>query len=62
LTQGGAETPGKIGMEALKLFSKGVEFEDRGDKSGALKCYREALDSEPDFQQAKDRVARLSRQ
>jgi TolB-like protein len=61
LTQN-AETPGKIGIEALKLFSKGIEFEDRGEKAKALECYRAALDKEPDFQQAKDRAARLSKQ
>ena len=61
LTQN-AETPGKIDMEALKLFSKGVEFEDRGDRAKALGCYRKALDIEPEFQQAKDGAARLSRQ
>lgn len=61
LTQN-AETLGKIGIEALKLFSKGIEFEDRGEKAKALECYRAALDKEPDFQQAKDRAARLSKQ
>ncbi len=55
-----AENPGKISIGALKLFSRGIEFEDRGDKARALECYRQALDQEPDFQQAEDRAARLS--
>jgi TolB-like protein len=57
----GGETPGRISIDALKLFSKGVEFEDKGDTARALECYRKALDLEPDFQQAKDRAARLSK-
>jgi TolB-like protein len=55
------ETPGRISIDALKLFSKGIEFEDKGDTARALECYRKALDQEPDFQQAKDRAARLSK-
>jgi TolB-like protein len=59
LAQSGGN-PGKISIGALKLFSKGIEFEDRGDKPKALECYREALDQEPDFQQAQERADRLS--
>jgi tetratricopeptide (TPR) repeat protein len=55
------ETPGRISIDALKLFSKGIEFEDKGDTARALECYRKALDQDPDFQQAKDRAARLSK-
>jgi TolB-like protein len=55
------ESPGKISIDALKLFSKGIEFEDKGDSARALECYRKALEREPDFQQAKDRAARLSK-
>ena len=58
LTENG-ETPGRISIDALKLFSKGIEFEDKGDTARALECYRKAMDQEPDFQQAKDRAARL---
>jgi len=59
LAQAG-ENPAKISIGALKLYSRGIEFEDQGDKARALECYRQALDQEPNFQQAEDRVARLS--
>jgi tetratricopeptide (TPR) repeat protein len=46
---------------AVILFSKGIGFEDRGDAEQAKAMYRRALEIFPDYQEAKDRLARLER-
>jgi TolB-like protein len=61
LTAAEDQQPGNVSLEALTRFSKGVEFEDRGDSDRAAECYRKALAMEPDFGPAKDRLSRLSK-
>ncbi len=53
---------GKISLEALKIFSKGIEFEDRREPVKAVACYRKALALDPGFEQAKERMEKLSQE
>jgi TolB-like protein len=53
-------TPKKISMDALMLFSRGVETEDKGDSDKALAIYRKVLELEPGFSQARERMEALS--
>jgi TolB-like protein len=60
IAEGSESQPGKISEDALILFSKGVEFEDKGEGAKALEFYRKALKLEPGFAQAKTRIEKLS--
>ncbi len=50
----------KLNMKAVILFSKGLEFEDRGQWVEAKQCYQKSLDIEPQFQQARVRIQELA--
>ena len=50
---------GKIPVLATVEFSRGVDFEDKGDSAKALEHYRAALKIHPDHRDAKAAVERL---
>jgi TolB-like protein len=50
---------GKVRMDALKVYSEGLDWEDNGNVKKAVACYRQALEMEPGFSQAKARLAQL---
>ena len=50
----------KLDMRALVHFSMGIELEDQGKPEEARVSYRKALEIEPMFQQASDRLEILS--
>ena len=56
-----SERPGvaKIPVLATVEFSRGVDFEDKGESQKALEHYRNALKIHPDHRDAKAAVARL---
>ena len=54
------ETSEKLDVKAVVLFSQGLEFEDRGEWTKALACYRKSLELEPEFKQARARVQALT--
>ena len=49
-----------VDMNAMVLFSKAVDLEDHGLYEEAEEVYKRALRIEPSFQQAQDRLERLS--
>lgn len=44
---------------AVIFFSKGIGFEDRGDAEQAKAMFRRALEIFPDYQEARERLAKL---
>jgi predicted TPR repeat methyltransferase len=56
-----SKSSGSVDPKAFLLFSQGVGYEDSGNLDQAAARYREALAIEPDFEQAKQRLQRLSR-
>ena len=51
----------KIDLSALIAFSEGLDFEDQGEVDKAIECYNKALDIEPNFERADDRIRALSK-
>ena len=54
------KTSQKLDMDAVVFYSQGVEHEDAQEWEKAKACYTKALEVEPEFQQAKLRLQRLS--
>lgn len=50
----------QLDMEVVVLYSRGVEFEDALEWEKAKECYVKALQIEPEFQQARMSLERLS--
>ena len=50
----------KMDMQAVVYFSEGLDFEDRRQWGKAREFYQKALKIEPEFEQAKIRIQRLS--
>jgi TolB-like protein len=53
------ESSQPLDMEAVVLYSQGVEFEDKGELKKAGKSFKSALDIEPEFEQAKIHLQRI---
>jgi TolB-like protein len=54
--EGGRSAQGKVGLDALTAYSRGVAFSDAGDAEAAAECFRRALELEPGFTLAKERL------
>ncbi len=50
-----------IKMDAILLFSEGLDYEDQNDFKNARKCYEKALKIEPKFERAKLRIIDLTK-
>jgi len=50
----------KIRMDAVVYYSKGIDFEDAGDLANAILFYKKAVELEPEFQSAKDKLQKIS--
>jgi TolB-like protein len=52
---------GNVPIGAIMQFSKGLDYEDRKQWDRAKSCYLKALQIEPEFQRARNRLLRLSK-
>jgi len=50
-----------VNFSAVLLYSQGVQLEDRGDLAGAKKKYREAVSTDANFTQARQRLSALEK-
>ena len=50
----------KVDLQAVILFSQGLEFEDQGDVRLAHENYQKAIQIEPDFNIAKEHINKLN--
>ncbi|MBN1782127.1 hypothetical protein JW948_13425 [bacterium] len=58
---GQLERSGTLEINAVMSFSRGLVLEDQNDINGAYAEYKKALEIEPEFEQAKQAIARLVR-
>jgi TolB-like protein len=49
-----------VSYDATMVFAEGLELYDVGDKNGALKKFKKAVDMAPDFTRAKDMISKLT--
>ena len=49
----------QVPTEALNLYSRGLLYEDRGDRSRAIEYYERAVATFPEFTEAKDALRKL---
>ncbi|HEX9165711.1 MAG TPA: CsgG/HfaB family protein [Gemmatimonadales bacterium] len=49
----------QVPTEALNLYSRGLLYEDRGDRSKAIEYYERAVATFPEFTEAKDALRKL---
>lgn len=49
-----------VSYDATLIYAEGLGLYDDGDKSGALKKFKRAVDMAPDFQRAKDMISKLT--
>ena len=49
-----------VSYDATLVFAEGLELYDYGDKNGALKKFKKAVDMAPDFTRAKDMISQLN--
>ena len=49
-----------VSYDATLVYAEGLELYDVGDKNGALKKFKKAVDMAPDFTRAKQMIGKLS--
>lgn len=49
----------KVPFQAVMLYSRAIEAQDKGDKSGAVQLYKQAIDKFPDYDAAKEALKKV---